>query len=472
MSESADAEGSGIGSVLIKGFLKHPLLWMTAIGLLIRIIVGIFLTYNFDVSHWALVIENIRSGNNLYELDGYYYTPPWGYVLAFLSSIGDLVGVGDLGARVLDALSVESYTEWHITATLTTIPFNMLIKVPLFLCDIAVAYVIRWIVLRVTDDKRKANIAYILWLLCPLVIAVSSAVGMFDTILVLTVLLSVVFLMKESYFLAGTMFGLAVLIKFFPVFFIFLFVAYIIAKHRDDGTMFKNLGLAVAGALTITVVLLLPNILEGSVGETISFLTTRVGSGVGAGLGSIESYGTMLAYIAFLVVSIYIACCMYRGREEGESLDRKFMFLMLVNTTVLFLYPSTPQYILLLLPFVICAMMAVDGRFKIPFIMFAIGSAVFALSSNFMFLLSFSAFTDMLSIESLMPLIDMFQEPLISDINAMKIMYFAGGITQYAATIYVLILVYKMRKECKNDPGLEWCCSCRRNATVEPDDLK
>jgi Protein of unknown function (DUF2029). len=436
----------GNRSLIVRGFLKHPLIWVTVIGLLLRIVLGFFLTFSFDFSHWALVIENVRSGNGLYELDGYYYTPVWGYILSFTSSIGDLIGVGDVGARIVDALIIAENSDGHVTATLTTLSFNMLVKTPLFICDIAVAYVIRWLILWRTKDKKKANRAYILWFLCPLVIVVSSVNGMFDNFSVLMILLSLVLLIKDKYFLAGSMFGLAVLTKFFPAFFIFIFVAYILTKHRNDGTAFKNLGVAALGAALTSIVILLPNILGGTVMEAFSFLTSRADSGMGLGLGVIESYGTILAYAALLVVSVYIAMCMYKGKWIKGPLDNRFMFFMFLNTAVLFLYPSTPQYILLLLPFLIYAFLTADKRFKKPLIMLSVGATVFSLSTTFMLLLSAGAFSGMFTVDQLSPLIDMTLQPIVFGINFMHLMYI-GGVVQYLATIYIFILIRKMSKE-------------------------
>ena len=447
MSKEMNAEeDSKRRSCIVKGFLKHPLIWVTVIGLLIRVILGFFMTFSFDFSHWALVVENVRSGNGLYNLDGYYYTPVWGYLLSFISSIGDLIGVGDLGAKIVDVLLIAENSDGHVTATLTTLSFNMLVKIPLFICDIAVAYLIRWLILWRTKDKKKANWAYVLWFLCPLVIVVSSVNGMFDNFSVLMILLSVVLLIKNKYFLAGTMFGMAVLTKFFPAFFIFIFVAYILAKHKDDGTVIKNLGAAALGAAMISLVILLPNILEGNVTEAFSFLTSRADSGMGLGWGVIESYGTMLAYAAFLVVSAYIALCMYKEKRIRGPLDQRFMFFMFLNTAVLFLYPSTPQYILLLLPFLIYAFLTADKRFKKPLIMLSVGATVFSLSTTFMLLLSAGAFSGMFTVDQLSPLIDMTLQPIVFGINFMHLMYI-GGVVQYIATIYIFILIGKIGKE-------------------------
>lgn len=431
---------------ITRGFLKHPLVYLALLGLIIRIVLGLLLTYNFDVSHWATVMENIRSGNGLYELDGYYYSPPWGYILAFISSIGDLLGVGDFGARVLDALSVEQFTEWHFTATLTTLSFNILVKMPLFICDIAVAYVIRWIVLERTEDIKKANYGFAIWIMCPLVIVISSINGMFDTISVLMVLLCVVFLMKDNCFMAGMMFGLAVLTKFFPIFLIFMLIAYVLVKHKDDGMAIKKLGVSLIGAVLIILIVLLPNILDGNVLEAFSFITNRASSGLDSGLGVFDRYGTILAYVAFILASIWISFAFYKGKFGKGPLDHRFMLFLFVNLAVLFLYPSTPQYILLLLPFLIYLAITVDRRFWLSFVMIAFGSTMFAISCNFTLLLSLGAFTDIISVGTLMPLIDVFQIPMFMGMSWMEMIYYLGGITQYLATIYIFYVLYDRRR--------------------------
>ena len=64
---------------------RHPLATLFVIALAVRLIIMPLVSHDFDIYHWALVIENIQTGDELYGLDGYYYTPTWGYVLAFFS---------------------------------------------------------------------------------------------------------------------------------------------------------------------------------------------------------------------------------------------------------------------------------------------------------------------------------------------------------------------------------------------------
>ena len=59
----------------------HPLLAVILAGVILRLLIT-SLSMIYDTNYWALVIRNIDSGNGLYGLDGYFYTPVWGYLLA------------------------------------------------------------------------------------------------------------------------------------------------------------------------------------------------------------------------------------------------------------------------------------------------------------------------------------------------------------------------------------------------------
>ena len=75
------------------GFLRKDVLIVLALGLVIRYVVGFFLTYTYDVHSWALIISNFESGNGLYDVAGHNYTPTWGYVLGTFSVVAEALGL-------------------------------------------------------------------------------------------------------------------------------------------------------------------------------------------------------------------------------------------------------------------------------------------------------------------------------------------------------------------------------------------
>ena len=123
-------------------FFCKEILAIMAVGLVARYAVGILLTYPDDVESWALVISNFESGNGLYDLAGYNYTPPWGYLLAPIAMIGEFLGVADFGERVPELLPAEQYTLAIPDSIVPTGPIAVMEKTALFICDLILGYLV------------------------------------------------------------------------------------------------------------------------------------------------------------------------------------------------------------------------------------------------------------------------------------------------------------------------------------------
>ncbi|MDR3206028.1 MAG: glycosyltransferase 87 family protein [Candidatus Methanoplasma sp.] len=415
-------------------FLKNPIVSILVVGLAVRLALGFVATYGYDVYSWALIIENFESGNGLYGLVGYNYAPPWGYILGVISVFQDLLGVGVVGVRPTDALPIEQYTEWFLTANITSTAFNLTVKIATFVCDIAVGYLVYWIVMHFTGDRKKSTIAFAVWFLCPFVITVGAVGGMFDSFTALMTLMCVIFLIKDRYLLAGMMFGAAALMKFFPAILVFLLVAYILTKHTGRGIAAKNVLTAAAGALAVVAVLLLPQILDGTLASCFSFLTARAGSNIGSGLGSIERYGTMAAYLGILAASFLLARRL--RKDPGRDMDMTMLLLVAVNICILLLFPSTPQYIVLLMPFLAILLVMSDRRLRIPLAVLIVGTTMFSLAGNATLLISLATFTDMISMSSVMGAAEWFQAPVLG-LSKMGWLYYGGAVLQYVGTAAV-----------------------------------
>ena len=165
-----------------RGFLCRDILIILAVGLVVRYVVGVFLTYSDDVQSWALTIANFEAGGGLYGLAGYNYAPPWGYILGFVSVIGEFFGVDMFGSRLTDALPAEQYSDWVAESLVPSLEFALMVKTVFFVSDILVGYLVYRIIMDRCDDQRKAVIGFGLWFLCPFVITAGAAQGMFDTI--------------------------------------------------------------------------------------------------------------------------------------------------------------------------------------------------------------------------------------------------------------------------------------------------
>ena len=386
------------------GFLKKPILIIFIISIAIRLILAPLLTMNYDVYHWALVMQNIQAGNGLYEVAGYYYTPIWGYLIGFTSMLHDVfLNMPVFGERFLVALPVEGGGYVQATATITTVGFNFFIKLILFVADVIVGYMIYQIVKEHTQDEKKATMGAALWLLCPSVIAISAVCGMFDAFCVLFLVAAMILAHRSMYFLAGVMLSFSILTKFFPVFFAAFFIAYILMKHRDDVRKWKYLAKAMLGAVIAAVLVLMPQILTGTLSDAFSFITGRASGGLGAGLGPIVTYGTMVAYVAIFALTAFISWKYYKKGDRSFNAMLKYMLL---TATVTLLYPPTPQYTLIVVPFLIMSIVLLDRQLIKPWILMSIFVTASALTSSFALLLSAGAYMNLISLDTVVVLLE------------------------------------------------------------------
>jgi len=416
-------------------FLCRTILLIIVIGVALRIILGFFVTFVFDVYHWGVVIQNINSGNGLYEMTGYFYTPPWGYILGLEAFLQDIFGLANIGERITDAFLLESIDGFFV-ATVTTIAFGMSIKLLFLLCDIVVGYLIFWIIRDLTKDKRKAILGFALWFLCPFVMTVGAIIVQFDTISVMITLLAVIMLRKERYIESGVLLCLATLLKLFPGFFVFLFIAHILSKHREDGTATKKLIMFFVSIAVTAFIIFLPQLLDGTIASAFSFITSRVSDGVGtSAIAAIGGYVAILAYIAAAIVSILLALRIKNNTDKERS-DSMLFDALLVTTAVLFLYPPLPQYVLLLLPFVIFAFMK-DARYKLPLILLMIGTTIVTIAGGPMNLAALAAYTDLIDMGSVMGMVRAVNSTFLG-FTTIQIFGFIGYAIQYIGILSVL----------------------------------
>ena len=103
--ESSESIWRRLGSCLCS--VRHPILLIVAVGIIIRLVL-MSASMVYDLDYWAVVIRNIESGEGLYDAEGYYYTPVWGYVLGFIAACQSMfLELGEVAIRVLEAFPVE-----------------------------------------------------------------------------------------------------------------------------------------------------------------------------------------------------------------------------------------------------------------------------------------------------------------------------------------------------------------------------
>lgn len=429
------------------GFLCWYTAIVIAVGLAARIVLGVLFTYPDDVQSWALTIANIEAGGGLYDLGGYNYAPIWGYLLAVIDLIGEPFGVSDLGQRLVETLVVEN-GETVATTIVPSVALAMMVKAALFVCDLAVSYLVWRIVMDRTDDRNKANLAFALSFLCTFVITASSCQGMFDTIGTLFTVLAVMLFMRDRCFLGGMCFASAVLLKMFPGFLVFVLIAYILVKHRYDGTGVRRVLEAAAGALILAAIVFVPQVFEGTLDESLSFLTSRA-SDMGGAFGDILSIATMVLYAVILVASVYLGHRMYMSHMD--DLDGHLLSLVMLCIAVVFLFPANAQYLVLLAPFLVIQYVTEDARYKLPLTLLMIGVPVFAMSSGAVNLMSLGGFTDIIGIDTVVSMVEWFDTELFWIVTPMVILK-AFWVLEYAGIIAAIWI----RREISHERNEAW----------------
>ncbi|MBO5600083.1 MAG: hypothetical protein J5897_03460 [Candidatus Methanomethylophilus sp.] len=317
-------------------------LWILILGLAIRLAFAPVFTYPFDIEHWGVILQNTESGNGLFGLTGYFYTPAWGYILGFEDLIINLLPGMTYGERFTDLLEIEGMVFPYQTATTTTPVFNFAMKLPLILVDVLVGYLIYRLVMSECGDERKAAIGFGLWFLCPIVIYMSSVQAQFDCISALLTLLCVLLVRRNLFFLAGVIFTIAALIKFFPAFCIFLLCVYVV-KATPGRLSWKNLLLSVSGAVLTALVIFLPQILDGTVMNAFSFV-----------FGRTSEYDLMLMlrtypFIAVTLVML-VVLAIFAWRMDDARRKQDFLVLILAMLSICTIFSPGPQYWIVYLP--------------------------------------------------------------------------------------------------------------------------
>ena len=436
--------------------MKRPLVKIMIIGLIIRIALMPLLTYGYDFTHWALIIQHIQAGQGLYAIEGYWYPPVWGYILGAISPFLSLFGVTDYGHLFDAALSLQDLSWFNYTATLTSLAFNVVVKIPIVIADVLVGYMIYKLILGMTGNEKKATYGFALWFLCPIVIYTSAVHGMFDSITVLFMVFSVYSVYKGKYFLAGASLSVAVLTKVFPVYIIFALIAYLALKHKGEGKgLLAHLGKAAAGLLLMTLIIYIPLILDGTVMESLRFLTGRMENiSSGAASTDILDWLFMVAQKALvwmqpvtLIFAVILAYMMYR--KGSDKKDEYFFLCLMITTALIFLWSPEPRFMLMMLPFLIFFMVMYDRRFTLPYILISVGMLFYSIvGHNFSLLLSLATYTNLLDAYHMVALVEWmngsFQTGMLFIFMVTLLVTIAG---------LLLIFIYSIRygKEARKD---------------------
>ncbi len=406
-------------------FLCKGMILVLLIGIVLRIVLGYTLEYNNDVTAWTMTIANIDGGNGIYEVAGFYYPPVWGYMLGSFAEVIEHLGVDSIGDFFTDILFMNEIQE---EGSVSTPIFNLSVSMFLMIGDLLASFFIYWIVMHFTSDMIKAKIGFAFYFLGINVIVMSTMAGMFDTFSALITLMCVYFLLKRYHFLAGMMFTLAVMTKFFPVFLFFILVAYVIKKDRDE---WKNrLLMTMLGAGAMLILLMLPQILNSNIEDAFSFITSRAEGGNGDFNALAMKYTALTIYPIILIMEMAIAY--FFLKRDSDDVDRSFLQYLILSVIATFLYPSAPQYLILLTPFLILGVLIIERKIMLPLILLMIGSSFAQTAHISSELISITLYDHAISFETWKATYDLFFGP---DNLIYHIWDNIGLFTQYIATL-------------------------------------
>ena len=244
------------------------------IGLLIRIGLAPYTSDTNDVATWFHTSLSGFYGLHLYDRPGFAYPPLWGYVLEFIGRSARLLGQAAslIGGRDQDLLPA-SRVAGDFSSIVTSPAFNLVFKTVLFGVDLATGVLIYAFVAAVTADRKRATVALALWFLNPLVIYQSAVHGAADTLVGFAVVSTVVLVFLGRPFLAGAAWTIGILTKLSPLALGLELVLLIAIGIGHDGRtrrlQVKALVAFVAGALGSALLLLMPEMLFGSIPNMI-----------------------------------------------------------------------------------------------------------------------------------------------------------------------------------------------------------
>ncbi len=344
-----------IGSVLSGRFgISRTVILIAVLSLAVHLVLTAFFSHTYDSEYWLIIIQNVENGNGLYGLNGFYYTPVWGYLLSFADMLTQVAGVAPiLGDKFTDLIMIEDFEGYQ--AILASPGINFLLKLPLSICDIVVGYLLYVIVRRYTGSERRGHQAMALWCFCPIVVYMSAIQGQFDTISVFLLLVTLFLIKDDKFLLAGFMFALATWLKIFPGVCILVLLAYVIARKKGTCDIRKSVIMSVVGFGAMTLMIFLPQILNGELALAFSFFTSRA-SGYDA--------STSFNLIFMLAVIVLLMLLMVRAmlRKDSEDADMQvFLYcgmLASIATMVQWGYQYAPSVV----GFIILFMMLSPNR--------------------------------------------------------------------------------------------------------------
>jgi hypothetical protein len=254
-----------------------------AIGLVIRLALAPFTVGGFDSQTWLQAAWAGAYHLPLYARAGFSYPSGWGHVLQITGQLFNALG--------LPTSSFATYLHQYaslsdLLGTYVPTPiFSVALKLPLFACDVATSALVAALVKRLTGNVVWARRSFAVIFLNPLIIFSSAVMANWNIAAALALVAAIYGVVTQRHVLAGCAAVVGILTKIVPAFAVPLLVVAIVCWTPGDRLVSKlrrslrPLGLFAAAFVASGLIVILPEILNGSVATMWHATSLRASAG-------------------------------------------------------------------------------------------------------------------------------------------------------------------------------------------------
>jgi hypothetical protein len=232
---------------------------------LLRIALMPYFGWPSDMTSYYSSLTWFANGFNPYTAQAGLY-PPFTYLIPFvIFTIARWCGILPAYHYSEEAAQTGAITSMVSTNQVNP-AFLILWKLPNLFFDVLAGMLIYQLVREMTNDKKKAKTAFIIWFFNPLTLIISYVHGSYDVIAAAFIILGVFLALKSNYFSAGVSFGLGILTKLSPVYIALPLAAMLAFRGLRDGshtfkTNFTDFG-RFSGGVLVPLLITMPMLIS------------------------------------------------------------------------------------------------------------------------------------------------------------------------------------------------------------------
>ena len=324
------------------------------VGLAIRFVLIPITSSPFDEGEgWVAIIDSFYAGEDLYTSGWYLYPPIWGYILSIIGEIAQFLNISSFGEVFSiygDKFNCIGY------CFVTTLEFNILVKMPAFVFDLLTGYAIYRLAFRITKDVKKSCISFAIWFLCPVVIISSACLAMFDSIIVFLIVASIIAFLEKRYFITGIFVAFGIFTKFFPILMTPVMIAYILSEKEEPmKKRIMNVIYPFIAMVLVFIVVYAPVLINGEFMDSLTFITMRSESAANSGFTLVPTFNNIIYYVPLIIVEyLLLMLFMIKSNEKNRSIN--LLWAIMLSFVPIFALPFvsyTPTYGIVLIPSIV-----------------------------------------------------------------------------------------------------------------------